>query len=54
MLKILKRSDDYDLRRALETWRVNSGVAIRKFQSQEKSLILAKCLKKMQSKSLHH
>lgn len=42
-----KKADFGDARRAFQVWRLNSGVAFKQYENQEKTLIMAKCAQKM-------
>lgn len=47
MMKFLNKQDNYLLRDAIKMWRVNSGLAIKQFNNQGKTLMLAKAVQKM-------
>lgn len=49
-----KKKHFFQLRDAFRVWRVNSGVALKQYESQEKLLIMARCCQKMQSKLRNH
>jgi len=47
MSQILKKSEFKDRKRCFKIWRINSGVAHKQYQTQERTLKLAKCASKM-------
>lgn len=53
MMKFFNRYEANDLRWALKLWRVNSGLAIKQFNNQGKTLLLAKTVQKMANKGVN-
>lgn len=53
MMKFFNRYDVNDIRWAFKSWRINSGIAIKQFNNQGKTLVLAKALQKMANKSIN-
>ena len=49
-----KKKQFFELRAAFRLWRVNSGVALKQYENQEKLLIMARCCQKMQAKLRNH
>ena len=45
--KIIKRADAQDGRRAFRLWKLNSGMAVKLYENQERTMVLAKCMAKM-------
>ena len=54
MLLIVKKLDGQDLRSSFKLWRLNSGLAQKMYENQEKTIILAKYAQKLHRKSLNY
>lgn len=54
VFQLSKKTDFKDVRRAFKIWRLNSGMAQKQYENQEKTLILAKYANKFHLKSLNH
>ena len=54
MVKTLNKQHDQELRQAVKIWRLNSGVAMMQYETQEKSLIMARAMTKVIRKGLNH
>lgn len=52
-MKFFNRHDIKDMRWAFKLWRVNSGIAIKQFNNQGRTLVLAKAVQKMANKSIN-
>ena len=46
--KIIKRAHDQDYRRAFKLWKLNSGMAAKQYENQEKTMLMMRVAAKMQ------